>query len=168
VSERSIDPDDVEDKKRKHQHEEEEEEEEEEEKIEEKAKHKETKEEEKEKKKEKEIEKKEKEEKEKEKKKEEKEKEEEEEEEESKVIEEKTVTINLRHAYLTYGRKAAPKAVRLIKKITQRIADTEEVKIHNDLNAKLWSRGKTKTLRKISIKVQKLEDGTARVLPAEA
>ncbi|MEM2059052.1 MAG: hypothetical protein QXO76_12505, partial [Thermoproteota archaeon] len=91
-----------------------------------------------------------------------------EEEEEEKVVEEKVVTINLRHAYLTHGRKAAPKAIKLVKKISQRIADTEDVKIHSDLNALLWSRGKTKTLRRISIKVQKLEDGTARVLPAGA
>jgi len=90
------------------------------------------------------------------------------EEEEEKVIEEKTVTINLRHAYLAHGRKAAPRAIKLVKKISQRIADSEEVKIDNDLNALLWSRGKTKTLRRVSIKVQKLEDGTARVLPAGA
>ncbi|MGC8935983.1 MAG: hypothetical protein ACP5KV_01270, partial [Candidatus Methanomethylicaceae archaeon] len=90
------------------------------------------------------------------------------EEKEEKVVEEKVVTVILRHAYLTYGRKAAPKAIKLVRKISQKIADTEDVKIDNELNALLWSRGKTKTLRKISIKVQKLEDGTARVLPAGA
>jgi len=91
----------------------------------------------------------------------------EEKEEETKVVEEKVVTINLRHAYLTYGRKAAPKAVRLVKKVAKRIFKTEEVKINNSLNAILWSRGKTKTERKVSVKVQKLEDETVRVLPAE-
>jgi len=90
------------------------------------------------------------------------------EEEEDKVVEEKVVTINLRHAYLTYGRKAAPKAVRLVKKVTKKIFKTEDVTIDNSLNAILWSRGKTKTERKVSVKVQKLKSGTVRVLPAEA
>ena len=89
-------------------------------------------------------------------------------EEEEKVVEVKVVTINLRHAYLTYGRKAAPKAVRLVKKVARKIFKTEDVKIDNSLNAILWSRGKTKTERKVSVKVQKLEDETVRVLPAEA
>ncbi|MGQ9760137.1 MAG: hypothetical protein ACUVQ5_06195 [Candidatus Methanomethylicaceae archaeon] len=88
--------------------------------------------------------------------------------EEEKVVEEKVFKINLRNAYLEYGRKAAPKAVRLLRKIGQRVADTEDVKIHSDLNARLWSRGKTKTLRRITIRIQKLEDGTARLLPAGA
>ena len=90
------------------------------------------------------------------------------EEEEDKVVEEKVITINLRHAYLTYGRKAAPKAVRLVKKVTKKIFKTEDVTIDNSLNAILWSRGKTKTERKVSVKVQKLKSGTVRVLPAEA
>lgn len=98
----------------------------------------------------------------------EKEEEEEKEKEEKKVVEEKVMTINLRHAYLTYGRKAAPKAIRLLRKVGQRVADAEIVKIHQDLNEMLWSRGKTKTLRRIAVKIQKLEDGTARLLPAGA
>ncbi|MBM5805597.1 MAG: hypothetical protein FJZ49_06030 [Candidatus Verstraetearchaeota archaeon] len=92
----------------------------------------------------------------------------EEEEEGEKVVEEKVVTINLRHAYLTYGRKAAPKAVRLVRKVAKKIFKTEDVKIDNSLNAILWSRGKTKTERKVSVKIQKLEDETVRVLPAGA
>jgi large subunit ribosomal protein L31e len=92
-----------------------------------------------------------------------------EEEEEDKVVEEKEITINLRHAYLAYSRKPTPRSVRLVKKITQKIFKTEEgVKIDERLNAILWSRGKTKSQRKISVKVQKLESGTVRVLPAEA
>ncbi len=87
---------------------------------------------------------------------------------EDKVVEEKIMTINLRHAYLTSGRRAAPKAVRLVKKVTCKIFKTKDVSIGNSLNELLWARGKTKTARRVTVKVQKLESGTVRVLPAEA
>jgi large subunit ribosomal protein L31e len=97
------------------------------------------------------------------------EKEEEEEEEKDKVVEEKIITINLRHAYLAYSRKQTPRSVKLVKKIAQKIFKTEEgVKIDESLNAILWSRGKTKSQRKVAIKLQKLESGIVWVLPAEA
>ncbi len=105
---------------------------------------------------------------EKEKAKEEKKAEKEEEKDEEKVVEEKALTINLRHAYLTYGRKAAPKAVRLVKKVSGKVFNTTDVKVDNSLNQALWSKGKTKTERKVSVKVQKLESGTVRVRPSEA
>jgi large subunit ribosomal protein L31e len=93
----------------------------------------------------------------------------EEEEEEDKVVEEKIITINLRHAYLAYSRKQTPRSVKLVKKIAQKIFKTEEgVKIDESLNAILWSRGKTKSQRKVAIKLQKLESGIVWVLPAEA
>ncbi len=91
-----------------------------------------------------------------------------EEEKEDKVLEEKVMTINLRHAFLTYGRKATPKAVRLVKKVTCKAFKTEDVSIDNSLNELLWARGKTKTARRVTVKVQKLESGKVRVLPAEA
>jgi large subunit ribosomal protein L31e len=94
---------------------------------------------------------------------------EEKEEEEDKVVEEKIITINLRHAYLAYSRKQTPRSVKLVKKIAQKIFKTEEgVKIDESLNAILWSRGKTKSQRKVAIKLQKLESGIVWVLPAEA
>ncbi|MDD1776489.1 MAG: 60S ribosomal protein L31 [Candidatus Methanomethylicus sp.] len=87
---------------------------------------------------------------------------------EDKVVDEKDLTINLRHAYLTYGRKAAPKAVRLVKKVSSKVFNTDDVKIDDKLNQALWSRGKTKIARKVSVKVQKLESGTVRVRHSEA
>jgi ribosomal protein L31E len=93
-------------------------------------------------------------------------KKEEKEEEEEKVLEEKIVTLNLRHAYLAYSRKPAPRSVRLVKKAAGRIFKSDDVKIDGRLNAILWSRGKTKAQRRVAVKVQKLEGGTVRVLPA--
>ncbi|MDH5806460.1 MAG: 50S ribosomal protein L31e [Candidatus Methanomethylicaceae archaeon] len=84
----------------------------------------------------------------------------------SDIIEEKTITINLRKAYLASGKRAAPRAVKLIREIAKKITDSEEIKIDNNLNMILWSRGKGKTLRKVSIKIQKLKDGEVRVLPS--
>ena len=89
-------------------------------------------------------------------------------EDEEKVLEEKVMTINLRHAFLTYGRKATPKAVRLVKRVTCKAFKTEDVSLDNSLNEFLWARGKTKTARRVAVKVQKLESGKVRVLPAEA
>jgi large subunit ribosomal protein L31e len=88
------------------------------------------------------------------------------EEEGEKVLEEKVITLNLRHAYLAYSRKQTPRSVRLVKKAAGRIFKSDDVKIDERLNAILWSRGKTKAQRRVAIKVQKLEGGTVRVLPA--
>uniref|UniRef100_A0A7J3V0K9 Large ribosomal subunit protein eL31 n=1 Tax=Candidatus Methanosuratincola petrocarbonis (ex Vanwonterghem et al. 2016) TaxID=1867261 RepID=A0A7J3V0K9_9CREN len=89
---------------------------------------------------------------------------------EEKVVEEKLIRVNLRHAYLSYGRKATPKAVRLVKKTASRAFKTaeDEVKLSSSVNETLWRRGKTKTERKVSLRVQKLESGVVRVLMAEA
>lgn len=91
-------------------------------------------------------------------------------EEEEKVVEEKLINVNLRHAYLSYGRKATPKAVRLVKKVASKAFKTDEaeVKLSSSVNEALWRRGKTKTERRISLRVQKLESGVVRVLKAEA
>lgn len=88
------------------------------------------------------------------------------EQEEEKILEEKVITLNLRHAYLVYSRKQTPRSVRLVKKVAGRIFKSDDVKIDERLNAILWSRGKTKAERRVAIKVQKLEGGTVRVLPA--
>jgi large subunit ribosomal protein L31e len=88
------------------------------------------------------------------------------EEEEETVLEEKVVTLNLRHAYLAYSRKQTPRSVRLVKKAAGRIFKSDDIKIDERLNAILWTRGKTKAERRVAVKVQKLEGGTVRVLPA--
>jgi len=90
-----------------------------------------------------------------------------EEEEEGKVVEEKTITVNLKHAYLAYSRKPAPRSVRLVKKVASKAFHTDDVKIDNSLNSMLWSRGKTKAMRRVTIKLQKMDDDTVRVLPVK-
>lgn len=87
-------------------------------------------------------------------------------EEEETVLEEKVVTLNLRHAYLAYSRKPTPRSVRLVKKAAGRVFKSEDIKIDQRLNAILWSRGKTKAERRVAVRIQKLEGGTVRVLPA--
>lgn len=82
------------------------------------------------------------------------------------IIEEKVITINLRNAYLASGKRAAPRAVKIIKEVAKRITDSDNVKIDNSLNMILWSKGKGKTLRKVSVKIQKLKNGEVRVLPS--
>ncbi len=91
-------------------------------------------------------------------------------EEEENVVEEKLICINLRHAYLTYGRKATPKAIRLVKKAASKAfkAEEGEVKLSSSVNEALWRRGKVCTERRIALRVQRLESGVVRVLKAEA
>jgi large subunit ribosomal protein L31e len=89
-----------------------------------------------------------------------------EEEEEEKVLEEKVVTLNLRHAYLAYSRKQTPRSIRLVKKAAGRIFKSDDIKIDERLNEILWTRGKLKAARRVDVKAQKLEGGTVRVLPA--
>lgn len=88
------------------------------------------------------------------------------EEEEENVLEEKVVTLNLRHSYLAYSRKQTPRSVRQVKKAAGRIFKSDDIKIDERLNTILWSRGKLKAARRVAVKVQKLEGGTVRVLPA--
>ncbi|MDI9644965.1 MAG: hypothetical protein QFX35_07090 [Candidatus Verstraetearchaeota archaeon] len=90
-----------------------------------------------------------------------------EEKEEDKVLEEKALTVNLRRAYLSYGRKAAPKAIKIVRKAASKAFKTEDVKLSSSVNEALWRRGKAKTDRKISLRIQKLESGVVRVLAAE-
>ncbi len=92
------------------------------------------------------------------------------------TIEETTTrvyTINLGKAWITPEHKRTDRVVNMIREFAQKHMKSNEIKLDQDLNRQLWSRGKTNPPRKVRVKMVKEEDGTVTVslyedLPAAA
>src|SRR5215211_8210260 len=92
------------------------------------------------------------------------------------TIEETTTrvyTINLGKAWITPEHKRTDRVVNMIREFAEKHMKSNEIKLDQDLNRQLWSRGKTNPPRKVRVKMVKEEDGTVTVslyedLPAEA
>ena len=92
------------------------------------------------------------------------------------TIEETTTrvyTINLGKAWITPEHKRTDRVVNMIREFAKKHMKSNEIKLDQDLNRQLWSRGKTNPPRKVRVKMVKDEDGTVTVslyedLPAEA
>jgi len=92
------------------------------------------------------------------------------------TIEETTTrvyTINLGKAWITPEHKRTDRVVNMIREFAQKHMKSNEIKLDQDLNRQLWSRGKTNPPRKVRVKMVKEEDGTVTVslyedLPATA
>lgn len=87
------------------------------------------------------------------------------EEEGSAVSEERIVTLNLKELVRVPRRQRAPRAIRLMRSIVGRIMKAEEVKVSNEVNEVLWSKGIEKPPRKITVKLVKDEEGRVTILP---
>ena len=85
--------------------------------------------------------------------------------EQKKVVLERVYRINLRRTREVSRTKRAPYAIRLIRKFIARHmkVDIKNVKISNEVNELIWSRGIEKPPRKIEVKVIKYEDGIVEV-----
>jgi large subunit ribosomal protein L31e len=89
-------------------------------------------------------------------------------EEEIEVVEEKTYTIPLRHAWVVTPRgKRAPRAVRDVRAFVSRHMKAEEVAISNDVNSAIWARSINKPPRKIMVRAVKDKEGKVIVYPAK-
>jgi large subunit ribosomal protein L31e len=82
-------------------------------------------------------------------------------------------TINLGKAWITPEHKRTDRVVNMIREFAERHMKSNEIKLDQDLNRQLWSRGKTNPPRKVRVKMVKEEDGTVTVslyedLPAAA
>jgi large subunit ribosomal protein L31e len=92
------------------------------------------------------------------------------------TIEETTTrvyTINLGKAWITPEHKRTDRVVNMIREFAEKHMKSNEIKLDQDLNRQLWSRGKTNPPRKVRVKMVKEEDGTVTVslyedLPAAA
>ena len=89
--------------------------------------------------------------------------------EEHKVLESREYTIPLRDVWLAPWYKRSPKAIRVIRRFVSRHLKVEQdkVKISTELNEKIWERGVDLSLRRIRVKVEKLEDGRVLVKLAD-
>jgi large subunit ribosomal protein L31e len=92
------------------------------------------------------------------------------------TIEETTTrvyTINLGKAWITPEHKRTDRVVNMIRDFAKKHMKSNEIKLDQDLNRQLWSRGKTKPPRKVRVKMVKEEGGAVTVslyedLPAAA
>jgi large subunit ribosomal protein L31e len=82
------------------------------------------------------------------------------------TIEETTArvyTINLGKAWITPQHKRTDRVVNMIREFAEKHMKSNEIKLDQDLNRQLWSRGKTNPPRKVRVKMVKEEDGTVTV-----
>jgi large subunit ribosomal protein L31e len=82
------------------------------------------------------------------------------------TVEESTTrvyTINLGKAWITPQHKRTDRVVNMIREFAEKHMKSKEVKLDQDLNRQLWSRGKTNPPRKVRVKMVKEEGGTVTV-----
>jgi large subunit ribosomal protein L31e len=82
-------------------------------------------------------------------------------------------TINLGRAWLTPQYRRTDRVVNMIREFAEKHMKSDEIKLEQDLNRQIWSRGKTNPPRKVRVKMVKDEDGVVTVslyedLPAAA
>jgi len=93
----------------------------------------------------------------------------EEEREEEEIVEERVYTVPLGRAWIGPRRKRTPRAVRLLRRFILRHMKIEEesLKISNEVNKHLWSRGIQKPPRKIRVRAIRDSEGIVTVRLAE-
>lgn len=72
-------------------------------------------------------------------------------------------TVNLAKAWDTPKYRRTDRVINIIKEFTQRHMQTDKVKIDQDLNRHIWSRGKKNPPRKIRLRMVKEDDDTVVV-----
>ncbi len=82
-------------------------------------------------------------------------------------------TIDLGKAWLTPQYKRTDRVVNMIREFASKHMKSDEIKLDQDLNRQIWSRGKTNPPRKVRVKMVKDEDGAVTIslyedLPAPA
>lgn len=72
-------------------------------------------------------------------------------------------TINLGRAWLTPQYKRTDRVVNMIREFAEKHMKSDEIKLDQDLNRQIWSRGKTNPPRRVRVKMSKDEDGVVTV-----
>ncbi|MEM1674800.1 MAG: 50S ribosomal protein L31e [Candidatus Bathyarchaeia archaeon] len=85
------------------------------------------------------------------------------------IVEERIYTVPLNRAWIRPRTKRAPRAIRLLKAFIRRHmkVNEESIKILNEVNERIWSRGIQKPPRRIVVRVTKDKEGTVTVHLAE-
>ena len=72
-------------------------------------------------------------------------------------------TINLGKAWITPQYRRTDRVINIIKEFAKRHMKTDEIKIDQDLNSQIWSRGKPNHPRRVRVKMVKDEEDTVIV-----
>src|ERR671925_2129664 len=72
-------------------------------------------------------------------------------------------TINLGKAWISPQHRRTDRVVNMIREFATKHMKSTEIKLDQDLNRQIWSRGKTNPPRKVRVKMVKEEDGTVTV-----
>ena len=85
------------------------------------------------------------------------------------IVEERVYTVPLGRAWVVPRKKHSPKAIRILRSFIIRHMKAEEgsVRIANEVNEKIWSKGIEKPPRKIRIRAVKDTEGIVTVHLAE-
>jgi large subunit ribosomal protein L31e len=77
-------------------------------------------------------------------------------------------TVPLSRAWITARHRRTRRAVNILREFAEHHMKSSEIKIDTDLNEELWKRGITKPPRRITVKMEKDEDGVVTIsLPKE-
>ncbi|MDW8048823.1 MAG: 50S ribosomal protein L31e [Nitrososphaerota archaeon] len=85
------------------------------------------------------------------------------------IVEERVYTVPLRRAWLAPRNVRSEKATRTLREFIMKHMKTgiNSIKITNEVNEKIWSRGIQKPPRKIRVRVEKDSEGVVTVYLAE-
>jgi len=72
-------------------------------------------------------------------------------------------TINLGKAWITPRYRRTDRVINIVKAFAKRNMGTDEIKLDQDLNRHIWSRGKTNPPRRVRVRMVKDEDETVVV-----
>ena len=72
-------------------------------------------------------------------------------------------TINLGRAWITPQHKRTDRVISMIREFATKHMKSDEIKLDQDLNRQIWTRGKTHPPRKVRVKMIKDEDGVVTV-----
>ncbi len=87
---------------------------------------------------------------------------------EQKIELERIYTVPLSRAWITARHKRTRRAVKILREFAEKHMKSEEIKIDTELNERLWNRGITRPPRRITVKMEKDEDGVVTIsLPEE-
>ena len=78
-------------------------------------------------------------------------------------------TVPLSRAWITARHRRTRRAVNILREFAEHHMKSSEIKIDTELNEELWKRGITKPPRRITVKMEKDEDGVVTIsLPKES
>ena len=76
---------------------------------------------------------------------------------------ERVYTVPLSRAWITARHQRTKRAVRMLREFAEHHMKSSEIKIDTELNEELWKRGITKPPRRITVKMEKDEDGVVTI-----